>query len=176
VVSELNSWAYAVLNKKFRNFAQIVDSMFPLHEYHPEEVPRLVALCRMIQREGYQAIEKSLPDKQFSATFNTATEYGAFVRAEIGDAYLGLFVAAQMLTKPLASAGFATAMVRSSVYQSASHQTQGIARFLMFLVSSARMSGMNRSGKKDTGDFVMDLAELHMETLDMNSVLRSLKS
>ncbi|MGD0058885.1 MAG: hypothetical protein ABSD58_05645 [Verrucomicrobiia bacterium] len=171
MAGNVKSLVYECLNADFRKFSILDTTCFPDHEFDTEEADRLCRFCLDIQESGYDAIEPRLVDKPGRDLLDLAAEYGVFVDARIGEAYLGVFILGQMLMQPYAREGFCSAMMRSEVYQSAKEETKQYARFLMLLATFVPGKYFNNQPRQTMSEEQMvEATELNIAGLDMRSV------
>lgn len=131
----LQSFLITYLNQNFGRFDDIKLNHFPFHEFNSDESKELSRLCQNISDFGYEYVVNKIGDESFVSLLNTASEYGVFVEAGIGDSYLGIFIISQMLLEPFASNGYCEIMCRSNVYKAASEDLRKMSCFLMILAT-----------------------------------------
>lgn len=170
----LKSFIYSVLNKDFRGFKCLDVSCFPPDEFDRHESEQLALFCRNIRLHGYDSLETHLHEKQFLEVLDEAAEYGEFVDACIGPAYLGVFIAAQLLMEPFGTEGFSRSMVRSEVFRAAPKHLQDEAQFLMVLATLWPEKILMKSDDEYFGSIGVDLRQLSLKTLDVSAVLQAL--
>jgi hypothetical protein len=171
MAGNVKSMLYECLNTDFRKFSVLDSTCFPGHEFNAEEADRLCRFCLDIQEHGYDAIEPRLLDKPGRDLLDLAAEYGVFVDAKIGDAYLGVFILGQTLMQPYATEGFCSEMMRSGVYRHAKEETKQYARFLMLLATFVPGKYLDNLQRQTMSlEQIDEAVELKIAELDMRQI------
>ena len=166
-MNEQKTYLYEVLDRCFRDrLGGAMCSHFGSDEYNEQEQHELTDLCHAIADTGYRVLEARIIDSDFQQLLDTAAEYGCLVSGELAPSYLGIFVAAQMLMKPFASAGFCRELMRSEVYARADARHQQLARLLMLIATFVPGKVQSGPESEELREAFEDLAKLDIPSLD----------
>lgn len=166
-MKDLKTQLFDVLDSCFRErLSGAVCAHFKNHEFDEQEQHDLTDLCHAIAADGYRVLEERVKDRDSLLLLDTAAEYGCFVSRELAPSYLGVFVAAQMLMKPFAAAGFCREMMRSEVYDKSDLRHQQQARMLMLLATMLPEKVREGEESDDLRDMMADLSMLDLAELE----------
>ena len=137
-----------MLERDYRQFPDVVTmDLFPPDEFSEDEARTLCALCETIQKEGYAALASQCKRSQgVRNAIQLAAGYGMFAKAGVGDSYLGVFIAAEMLMEPDATSSFLPGMLRSEVFLAAKERVQGASEVLMEVAALVRRIREEQAG------------------------------
>lgn len=136
--SSVKERLYEILDVRFREFHGVTLSMFPDDEFDANEAIELASLCLLIATKGYREFETLVVSEKGQVLIDTAAGYGHFVGDEIGDSYLGVFIAAELNMAPLSMSTYESSLLQSTIFVDADLGTQELTVTLIRLARSLR--------------------------------------